>query len=137
MSKKKAKAVEVTVAQLAELRGDKNSIAANALINQLNADGKLKVVGKIQSLNPDGTPKRGKPAKIYRVPQNAMIQLFSDDQFEAHEARLQAEAEAKAAEAEVNDTDGEVEVETETAETETVEAEETETAEEGDEIVTA
>ena len=45
---KKAKAVEVTVAQLAELRGEKNSIAANALINQLNADGKLKVVGKIQ-----------------------------------------------------------------------------------------
>ena len=90
-------------------------------------------------MNADGKPKRGKPAKIYRVPQNAMIQLFSDDQLEAHEARVQAEAEAKAeaevaAEAEVNDTDGEVEVETETVEAETVEAE---TAEEGDEIVTA
>lgn len=65
--------MRVTVADFREIQGLKSQVEANSVINLLKSQGIAVEVGKKRRA--DG---RGKPAKIYEIPQTVELTLFQD-----------------------------------------------------------
>jgi hypothetical protein len=82
------KTIRVTVKQLKEIRGLKNQVEANSIMNLLKDTGNAKPVGKLKN-------GPGKPPVIYEVPLKVTIQLFEDTQV------VESEAESLAIQADV------------------------------------
>jgi len=67
------KTMKVTVSDFCKIQGLKSQVEANSIINMLRSQGVAIEVGLKRRA--DG---RGKPAKIYEIPQTVTLTLFKD-----------------------------------------------------------
>ena len=80
------KKMRITTNELRELKGFKNQVEANGVMNLLRETGNAVDVGKNK---PNG---RGKPSRIYEIPQVVTIEMFKDSDF-PKEVKIEAEVE--------------------------------------------
>jgi hypothetical protein len=69
------KKIRITTNELREIKGFKNQVEANGVMNLLRTTGNAVEVGKKK---PKG---RGKPSIIYEIPQTVTIEMFKDSDF--------------------------------------------------------
>jgi len=80
------KKIRVTTNELRVIKGFKNQVEANGVMNLLRSTGNAVEVGKKK---PEG---RGKPSIIYEIPQTITIKMFKDSDFPT-EVKIEAETE--------------------------------------------